>query len=237
MAETVVNKLITLDNLSTFLDRLQDLFVTTQYVSDNFAGVNGNTQKSFNASNIKLNTDNTAMTLAYDKAGNSMTITANGQTVTIPMDASTLASQSAITNKADKIVVNNSNFLTTAPVLAFDRFYNDGTPSAGEIVFMDNDSVAISQFTDGVGFYVINDPRTSDTYSTFICPVWNTGLYYCKKGNKSGFYYGNSGGNLRDRLVNIPTTTSSVVIDGVTYEVAEEADIQNIIDNLNNNNE
>lgn len=235
-------KLVDTDSLKHFLQRLYGIFCSKQDADNTYASKNGDYGNYFAASHVKVGSSdqNLAIQRYYENETNSTYLKVSNGTnnLLIPIDSNSSYAWTNSTfdpsSKVDVVAItlnateNNidsdlTKFASVAPVCIFNT-YSTGAVRIGTVYFLTSQQATAEGLTDGYGFYIKLPARF-----VFISIPNKQVLYYNATTSKLCKWVGSTFSNL-----SIGASGGTVVIDGVEYTVAEDEDIDEMIDNLLN---
>lgn len=227
------NKVITLEGLNHFYDRIKNAFLKKADADTYYAGINGDSNIPFKVGNLTIS-DSIAMSYQPVSGHNSAMLTLIGQEeefqVNIPLVDGTMATTEQVAGKADTLSVTTSlKFCKQPHIQVFNGVYNTSSQDRvplGNVVFFSSGGAIISAALRALGFTVDNAfyyCKANDQF-VYIGSVSPYVIYYNKGTSSLCVWSDGSFSNI---------ATGGSVTPPEDYETATDTDIDGIIDIIN----
>lgn len=227
------NKVITLEGLNHFYDRIKNAFLKKADADTYYAGINGDSNIGFKVRNLTIS-DLVAMSYQQASGHNSAMLTLIGEDeefqVNIPLVDGTMATTEQVNGKADVLAVTASlKFCKQPHIQVFNSIYDTTSVNKvliGSVVFFSTNSITIDSTLRSMGF---------TTNNAFYYCSGNDQFVYIGSVSPYVVYYNKAASSLciwnNGTFSNIATGSS--VTPPEDYETATDTDIDGIIDIIN----
>lgn len=228
------NKVITLEGLNHFYDRIKNAFLKKDDADTYYAGINGDSNIPFKVGNLAIS-DLVAMSYQPASDRNSAMLTLIGQEeefqVNIPLVDGTMATTEQVNGKADVLAVTTSlKFCKQPHIQVFNSIYDTTSVNrvlTGSVVFFSVNSITIDSTLRSMGF---------TTNNAFYYCSGNDQFVYIGSVSPYVIYYNKAASSLciwnNGTFSNIATGGGSIDPPS-DYETATDTDIDGIIDIIN----